>query len=768
MSRWEDWQRTRNDPDTPPDQYQQALGRKVLGELMEGVKRGGLYQNKIRRVFADGTVVVAQFDGTTPMVQVIAPATTQTPEVPTMVTLWIPRGFVFVPGSAESPRGWGLPVIQQHDDTGWPFGKQNLAPGLDVGRWTADGPAAQVLLTQDDTTQYPDGRKQQLPIGYDAKEWPASMDWQPKPVAWHVARPTFDGFDWTPDVRGARIALWRAVTTEVDKSMMALPFAGYYDDAQIFASLSNKYGSDDTHWPLDYAPIAVRADKDGYRGAYAESRYANGTPAQLAAGLTLSDTAVQIDVGVAGGITTATERPAKDWIRCGNIFWHPDDPTLPTLTWDGYPAQNLPFWLVEGAWTGDVGSAIFPLEGWNYQWRGQTRYVYSKNLYAMGRCIGVLPDTVIAAAIRIETVPIEDQPGKTKRVHRVVVITWRPSDQFGDASGIAYWWKFRVWCVDFDIKAGMPLHVSDVPVGAYDATTNPMGWRAAGTFSVTPATSATAGIPTSLPDHTVWQAWRFNGTGSHAVAAYGVPPYATDVQGPSNVCEVAFSTIEQGSLDIGVQTINLGSGGVLAADYDAAGNFAWVWNDTHSYDAVTPLGIEDAVERTLRWSGGGDGEIAGWAGLTTLLVPEKWVLDARDGAMALVDHWFVCPADDLAAEGHYQVRLARKGARVATDGYVDGLPVAEADWSSDNFLDRLNASFARDRAGNVVMGYDLGTTQGATPVYVTQPVCGHAYPATTGAPVSSYFGSNWLFGDSPMQFAGLPDAPMRAFPIGVC
>lgn len=73
MARWEDWQRTRHDLDTPPDRYQQALARKVLGELMEGIQRGGLFQNKIRRTFADGTVVVAQFDGVTPMVEVFAP-----------------------------------------------------------------------------------------------------------------------------------------------------------------------------------------------------------------------------------------------------------------------------------------------------------------------------------------------------------------------------------------------------------------------------------------------------------------------------------------------------------------------------------------------------------------------------------------------------------------------------------------------------------------------------------------------------------------------
>lgn len=78
MSRFENWLRQRGrdgQPDLTPEQ--QALGRKVLGELMESVQRGGLFQGKLRREFPDGTVVVAQFDGTTPMVTIEAPTTAE-------------------------------------------------------------------------------------------------------------------------------------------------------------------------------------------------------------------------------------------------------------------------------------------------------------------------------------------------------------------------------------------------------------------------------------------------------------------------------------------------------------------------------------------------------------------------------------------------------------------------------------------------------------------------------------------------------------------
>lgn len=769
MSRWEGWQRTQHDPDTPPDRYQQTLARKVLGELMEGIRLGRLFQNKLTRRFADGTVVIAQFDGTTPMVQVIAPGSSVARTVPVLTSLWIPRGFVFVPGADEAPQGWGLPVRQQPGDTAWPFGDANLAPGLEVTRWTAGGPAAQVLVTRDDTTHYPDERRQMLPIGYDAKEWKASMTSEAKASGWHVVRPTFQGFDWTPDVRGGRMALWRDVTAALDRDLMALPFAGFYDDAQIFASLSAKYGGDDTQWPLDYAGTANRAYKDGYRGAYAEARFANGTAAQLAQGLTLTDGAVLVNVGVSAGITTATERPAKDWIQCGNLFWHPADPALPTLTWDGYPAQNLPRWLVMGGWTGDVGSDIFPLEGWHYTLRGETRHVYSKNLYAMGRCIGVLPDTVISAAIRRETVDAGD--GIQKQVNRVVVITWRASDQFGTASGIAYFWRFRLWCVDFDVSADVPLRVADVPVGAYDATTNPTGWRECGAFNVAPHDSNSSAVPPGLPQYTVWQAFRFNGDGARAVAAYGLPPYATIQSGPTRAAEVAFAEIGPDALSYTVNdsVVDVTANGFLmAADYDAEENIAYVWDDTQPYDAEPPTGGTDAVTHTLRWSGGGEGEIAGWAGFGVAFTPDKWVLDARTGAMAITSHWLVCSGTGAPAISMYEARLAINGARAATDQYVDSAQVAEQAWTSDSFLDRLNAGFARDRDGHVLMGYDLGTTADVTPVYVSQVVCGQPFPATAYAAVSSYFGSRWLFDGQPIDLEGLPDAPMRAFPLGVC
>lgn len=749
------------DGELTPEDY--VAAKKLLGRLNDSVRMGGPVTQSLKYTAADGTMYVAMVGPGTRRVIVRRTSVTSEEHEVVLTALWIPRGFVFVPGNAGTPRGWGLPVRQQEGDSDYPFGAANVAPGIDVARWTANGPGAEVLLTLDDTSKYPDASRKVLPIGYEDAEWKPDMTWQPPVGSWHIARPTFNDFSWSGKGQIARQSLWRTCATALTASLCSLPYAGFYDDAQEYASLIAQYGTNEATWQTTYTPMAVRGDKDGHRGTYNEVWGLNGTAAQLAGVLSPIGTPTQLDAGVDGGVMTLTLRDETKWIQAGNAFWHPDDAALPTLSWDSYPAQNLPNWLVTGGWVGDTGSAIFPLDQWWYEWRGQTRYVYSKNLYAMGRCIGVLPDVVIAAAIRKETVPVEGEPNETKQVNRVVVIAWRASDQFGDSNGIAYLWKFRVYCVDFDATPDVPLHVTSVPQGVYDAVTNPTGWRECGSFAASPA--AGTQVPTSLPDLTIWQTWRFNGDGTAALAAFGVPPYEAD-WGPRWVEQIAFDAIDADVLDWSQSTVvsEPSTGSIVAADYDGAG-ISYVWEQTiGTPQMVGPTGESDATFGMFFWSGGGDGEVTLWAGAPDWVTSDRCVLDARDGALAILDHWYVCPG----GYGRYAVRLARQGARIDTTEWADTANVAEASYQSVNYLDRLNACYARDRDGHYMFGYDLGTTVNSTLVYVSQPVCGQSYPAQTGASVSSYFGSRWLFNGQPIDFQGLPDAPMRAFPVGVC
>lgn len=760
--RYANWHRKRLDDGTTS--AQQAQGRKVLGELMEQLQLGGLPTGVLRKIAPDGTVYIASFDGTTPTVQIETSPGALAKLPPPPVDVWIPQGFVFTPGNDVSPTGFGLPVQFTQTAPDDAFDPTNTNPGLGVQRWKAGGPCAQVLLTRQDTTDYPREKPpapRRIPIGFDGKEWVAGAYTAPPFAAWHVVRPRFNDFSWTADVMGARRSLWNTLNAAQGKPV-SLPFAGYYDDAQLIVDLGTGYGTDTTKWPLAaYRTETERANADGVPTSYAEA-WTNGLPADLTAALgTFHDGVPTLDAGLRGGIKSATLRTRDAWIDTGNIFWHPTDPALPTLSWLGYPAQNLPNWLVTGAWVGATGGAIFPLEGWHYEWRGQTRYVYGKNLYAMGRCIGVLPATLISAAIRVETLEHTDH---TKyQVNRVVAITWDAADQFGNTSGIAYLWAFKVWCVDFPRDGTLPLHVTTMPMGAYDKTSNPTGWQLCGSFAAWPQGDPGNGVG-GLPDRCLWQMPRFNGDGTAAIAAFGVPPYAAD-WGPLWAQEQVFSDIAPDALTVAaVSAVSAPPGGaIVVADYDATGGYVWVWSNSHvTGDFPTPEGPSDAVFEMFEWSKGGVGEVTEWAGVG-FAVPDKWVLDACDGAMVLTDHWFACPA----AQSTHQVRMTRRGARVATDTIIDTANIVVAEYESTSYLDRLNASYVRDRNGNWMMGYDFGVTAGASTVYVSTPVCGQAMPATTGASTSAHFGSRWISsaGD-PADMAKI-DGLMRAFPLGV-
>lgn len=742
---------------TPSDM---ASAEKLLARLLNDPNPAHIQIQSAFARLGDGTTVRAQVIGSQRRLTIVKPVTEEIPWTQTDSALWIPHGFVFTPGNDVSPKGWGLPVVPVAGVTD-AFDPTNIDPGLSVARWTAAGTCAQVLLTNDNTDRYPDPLLRRLPIGFDQDEWTAATYQPPGATAWHALRPRFNDFTWDTSHFGARQSTWAALVTQIGKALSP-PFLGYYDDAQLVTDYFVKYGANQTAWPPSYNSTTARSSADGIPLSYNEVAGASAaTVADMASALGPSaQNGFLLDVGFNAG-NAATLRSDEAWIAAGNVFWHPTDPTLPTLSWFGYPAQNLPNWLVTGGWTGATGGPIFPLEGWWYEWRGQTRYVYSKRLYAMGRCIGVLPETLISAAVRVETLHHAD--GSAYQVNRVIAITWNPSAQFGNSTGIAYFWSFNVWCVDFPRDGTIPLHVTAAPNGAYNATSNPTGWQQCGTFIAAPQSAAGEGLG-GLPDTALWQMWRFNGDGSKAIAAFGVPPYKAD-WGPQWAQELTFSAVAPGALTVTAATAVTApaNGTIVAADYDVASSYVWVANVTQSgVNLPTPEGPTDGVAEMFEWSKGGTGEVSEWAG-SGFPIPDKWVLDARDGAMVLTDHWFACPS----AQSLHQIRITRNGARVATDTVVDTVNIAVQEYTSTSYLDRLNASYVSDRSGNWMIGYDFGVTVNSSPVYATTPVCGQAAPAITGASASAHFGSHWISsaGD-PQQLAQISGS-MRAFPLGV-
>lgn len=75
MSRYDNWLRWRVAKGTPEAtaNASRSAGRKLMGELMRQLELSGNLQGKLQRTLSDGTQLTAQFDGTTPIVEISAP-----------------------------------------------------------------------------------------------------------------------------------------------------------------------------------------------------------------------------------------------------------------------------------------------------------------------------------------------------------------------------------------------------------------------------------------------------------------------------------------------------------------------------------------------------------------------------------------------------------------------------------------------------------------------------------------------------------------------
>jgi hypothetical protein len=335
----------------------------------------------------------------------------------------------------------------------------------------------------------------------------------------------------------------------------------------------------------------------------------------------------------------------------------------------------------------------------------------------------------------------------------------------------------------------VPLHLTDLPVGAYDDTTNPSGWHKAGSFVLEPGAN-----PLDNLQRILGQTWRFDPAGLRAVTHM---QYTTTVDGPvqTTPVEVSFDNVADGVLGASVSRPVVAAMSnpyltrILAIDYDAVGEYVYLYQCSYPTSATLPLppgaqsGYPPNAPGTLAgiaakwfWSGGGDGEIASWYGGSGIAnicpIVQMWAIDARDGAFALVNHW----SDTPPAEGDpmpltYYVRLCRAGARVITDTFLDSVVIDDFDTGYLVMLDRIKVGYARDRDGNWMFGYDFGVTAGQTYVY-DSPLYPNTYgtpqwPSASLASASSWMASHWTssFGD-PASKAQI-DATMQAFPIGV-
>ena len=95
---------TANGDVTPGDR---ARVKKMLARLRDSVQAGGPATQSLKQVGADGTTYIATVGpGIQKAIVNRPPVAAPNPET-LLTTLWIPRGFVFVPGNADAPQGWG-------------------------------------------------------------------------------------------------------------------------------------------------------------------------------------------------------------------------------------------------------------------------------------------------------------------------------------------------------------------------------------------------------------------------------------------------------------------------------------------------------------------------------------------------------------------------------------------------------------------------------------------------------------------------------------
>lgn len=287
MAKHLDWMRTRAARPEDVD-VAQFEGRKLLGALMESVKLGGITQGVRRRVLDDGTVVEARFDGTTPIVTVhSAPTANASREKrPKGEQPWVPEGFVVYPATATQPAGWGCPIVQIDGDGITPYSHQNLAPGLDVARWTPSGPLGQVLLSRAPNAGYPDVPSTALvpPMYFHASYGITGR--APEPVgAGEMAAYRLEVTDFTaqspePDpaktaqIVGFKRDIFEAVNAHrlsVGRDALMLPIRGHYDSAQATAEVMNASGYAGHYsnvYPPTYKAQPDRYTKDGWGSIY--------------------------------------------------------------------------------------------------------------------------------------------------------------------------------------------------------------------------------------------------------------------------------------------------------------------------------------------------------------------------------------------------------------------------------------------------------------------------------------------------------------------
>jgi hypothetical protein len=708
------------------------FGRNMLGDVMEQVRLGGLFQHQMTRVY-DDIVLTARFDGT---IASLSATTRQTQSAATLDTasrLWLPRGFVVYPSSSGSSTGWGTPVVSLHvGDT--PFTSTNVTPGLSTDRWTAGGKLGEVLISRQLAAGYPKQPFEITPAFYSVGESPALIinadgialgtSFVVKPPAtgpWAAYRLAFDDYAHAGGEGGiARQSLFTAV---VAAAQFLPPLRGYYDAAAraVRYVLNSDFPSGATyindHDLSDaqhgYTTAAQRQNKDG-AAALAHETISTLNDDTLASTLrtqchladsTFDAARTSLSLGIRNGITAIDAIERDQWIAYGNRQWIGDDPALPVVSWDGFPSWNWPSYLVLGTLNAGVW---VDLDFYKVTLRGVDAQLFSKRVCANGRTLGLLPDYVLSAGVqtRVES---------DATIDRLVVICFRLSDQpaWGPISFEPYMKTLRVYFVDIPRRNNVVLLPDHAVIGLYDATTNPDGWHAAGTFDPYPAGFTGAGSY-----HSLSQPPQFKGDGSRAVWIGAAYDDGTTIHVGAFAIEGVFNSITDGVTSVSMSLVDLATRSEHGIVFSASGycyGIDYLPNSaTVRFFYSCGLTYEDheTTDQALRWSVVADktglsvpSDVKANTGLIDgFAFSAAWTLDPLRGAMVGLQQ--------KVSGGHgvaWRQLYASNGAAVVSTDIADGLGTVA--WQNDvsTFANwaAIGVSVHAKIGSNYIAGFEL-------------------------------------------------------------
>lgn len=559
MPRYASWVRFRGAPASP---YVQEVGRKLLGSLIHRLEMGHIRVGKVSRVLEDGTTVIAQYNGTTPIVTVIAGPQVKKLEEE-LRRVWIPQGFVIEPASDIAPAGWGLPATPDEDTP--------LEPSPEPTKWTANGPLPDVLLTRASDGGYPNRRQRTRPLYFDPPELSGIVKLPKESTAWTAYRPSF--IDIGDDARAVIAALNEERPSEAPLSQ---PFRGHADLAAWCARLVQSYGSTESDYPIGSNSNAKRVEKDGTVYIREDGAPIGVLGSDDVSGQTTADDVAEkliedipdlgTDTNLKGSTTfslagggAATFVAAIDyrtrWVKCGNLDWFSSiNPEIPTISWNGPQGRSIPPRELAFGRRSDSSATSHCFDPVNCVWRlgsstlidemtadfqGRKVPLFDRFVYARGRILAVLPDSGYVLGAAAQKLEATDERPLT---YRLVVIGWHRADQFfqggDDWVGFTRTWDttsdIRVWYADIPVRNGLALLPQSVIQGAYDEDTNPEGWRQIDRHRLWPLDGDHANhgpgyyvSPVFDPQYTneaercapktYWQTWFFNASGTEAV-----------------------------------------------------------------------------------------------------------------------------------------------------------------------------------------------------------------------------------------------------------